>query len=96
MVAVFGVFFICSLAFGAVMLGYALSWLLHRRWSGRAAAADGVTAVGLAVAGAIVMASLRLDASRGPIWITATALLGVVIRHVAQHLAARADCGAGA
>jgi hypothetical protein len=95
-VVVFAAFFLCSLGFGAVMLGYGLSWLLHRRWSGRTATADAVTAVAIAVVCAITMASLRVDASRGPIWIGIIALLSVVIRHVARQLAMQRDFGAAA
>jgi hypothetical protein len=96
MVAAISVAFLCSIGFGALMIGYALSWLLDRPWSGRTAAADAATAIGMAVICVVAMALFGLAAGRGPLWIPSLALGIVVFRHSAQHLAARAASRAAA
>ncbi|MFL5563208.1 MAG: hypothetical protein ACJ79K_17210 [Gemmatimonadaceae bacterium] len=94
--AAIAVVFVCSLALGALMLGYGLCRILHRQWSGRTAALDMLTAIGTATTCAVIMALLGLDAGRAPIWIAGLTLLGVVLVHVARHLAAGKAPGAAA
>ena len=89
MVAAIAVIFVCSLAVGALVLGFALCWILRCQWSARTAAMDVLAAIGIATTCAVISAVLRVDTGRAPTWIAGLALLGVVLLHLARRLTAR-------
>lgn len=96
MVAAIAVVVVCLLGSGAVILGSGLSWLLRHEWSGRTAAMDAATAIGMFLACTVTVGLLGLDAARKLIWIAALALLSVVFRHLARFFAARKASGSAA